>query len=74
MLGFVASAAAAVDGSPLPEVVVDAEEMEQVRWFSRDEVAEGLFRRGDKGGEALNFPGPSSMARKLLIEWTEKRI
>jgi NAD+ diphosphatase len=76
MLGFTASAMSN-EGS-LPDIAFDAQEMEDVQWFSKSDVQLALRRTGstslvgwqpsDKEKE-LHFPGKSSLARKLLTDW-----
>jgi NAD+ diphosphatase len=77
MLGFTAS----VDKEDgiLPTINFDPKEMDDVRWFSREEVRQ-VFARDDEGGSLspsaegreppLQFPGQSSLGRKLLREWS----
>ncbi len=42
----------------------DGEEILQVRWFSREEIAAALAGDGD-----VTLPGSSSIARKLIEQW-----
>ena len=60
MLGF--HAAAVVDGEARP----DGTEIVDVRWFTRDEIGEGLAGRG-----AVGLPGPVSIAHRLIRAWYE---
>ena len=78
MVGFRAKARHndAENKSKLPIIDFDEKEMEDVRWFSRDYVAERL----DGGSTALlydpteeemefHIPGKASLARLLITEW-----
>jgi NAD+ diphosphatase len=56
MVGFTASA----DDGPL---TVDRDELEDARWFSREDIAAGL-RDG-----ALKLPPPVSIAWRLIEDW-----
>lgn len=44
----------------------DGEEIIDVRWFTRTEIASSLAGDGPVG-----LPGPSSIARALIVEWLE---
>ena len=52
------------------------EELEDVRWFSRDELAAALAREGDDwlagapSGELL-LPPPTAIARSLIDRWID---
>jgi NAD+ diphosphatase len=61
MIGFHADYAS---GEP----TVCDRELEDVRWFTRDEVASA--RRGEG---PLNIPPPLAIARRLLDEWLDER-
>jgi NAD+ diphosphatase len=50
------------------EIVVDREELEDARWFSRDEVATMLIRRHPGG---LSTPPPVAIAHHLIRAWFE---
>jgi NAD+ diphosphatase len=52
------------------EVTVDATEIEEARWFTRDEVAEAMV----KGAESTSFlaPPPQAIAHDLLQWWLEQ--
>jgi NAD+ diphosphatase len=50
------------------ELVVDREELEDCRWFSRDEVAAMLLRRHPDG---LTTPPPVAIAHHLIRDWVE---
>ena len=50
------------------EIVVDREELEDARWFSRDEVATMLIRRHPGG---LSTPPPVAIAHHLIRAWLE---
>lgn len=60
MLGFHARAVA--DG----EARADGSEIVNVRWFTRDEIREGLTGRG------VGLPGRVSIAHRLIREWAER--
>lgn len=62
MLGFRAVAANEHDVRP------DGEEIVDVRWFTRDEIASALAGDGPVG-----LPGPASIARALIAGWVEDR-
>lgn len=62
MLGFYASA---IDDE---QIQPDGEEIVSVRWFSREEIAEGLAGRADFG-----LPGTSSIAHRLISLWCHGR-
>ncbi|MCI1020193.1 NAD(+) diphosphatase [Microbacterium sp. C5A9] len=62
MLGF---RAVAVDED---EVRPDGEEIIDVRWFTRAEIATALAGEGPVG-----LPGPASIARALIVAWFEDR-
>lgn len=97
MVGFrAAAAAAAVAGedpserssslttttpSSLPEITVDASEMEDIRWFPKHFVKERLS--SSDGSTALTYepddaeaefhvPGKASLARRLIAEWADE--
>ena len=57
MIGF---RAVAVDDSTTP----DGEEIIDVRWLTRDEIGSALAGDGPVG-----LPGPSSIARQLIVDW-----
>lgn len=42
----------------------DGEEILDVRWFTRDEIRDGLT-----GSSTLQLPGPSSIAHRLITQW-----
>lgn len=46
----------------------DGEEIIDVRWFTRDEIASALAGDGPVG-----LPGPASIARALIVDWFEGR-
>ena len=48
--------------------VADGEEIIDVRWFSRAEIASALAGHGPVG-----LPGPASIARALIVDWYEER-
>jgi NAD+ diphosphatase len=47
------------------EINFDDEEMNDVRWFSRDEVAAALQGKND----SLNVPQPIAIAHHLITAW-----
>jgi NAD+ diphosphatase len=49
-------------------VRADGEEIIDVRWFTRDEIASALAGDGPVG-----LPGPASIARALIVDWYEDR-
>jgi NAD+ diphosphatase len=50
------------------EIVVDRSELEDARWFSRDEVASMLLRRHP---DNLTTPPPVAIAHHLIRSWVE---
>jgi NAD+ diphosphatase len=66
MLGFQAVAAA----GQLPQV---NGELEDARWFSRDEVGAALARDTQDDGAAISLPPPISIARALIEHWFHAR-
>jgi NAD+ diphosphatase len=57
MLGFRARATGSL------EITVDAEEIAEARWFSRDEL------RADIAGGAIRLPPPVSIAHRIIESW-----
>ena len=53
------------------KIVVDREELEDARWFSRDEVETMLVRKHPKG---LTTPPPVAIAHHLIRAWLEDEI
>jgi NAD+ diphosphatase len=53
------------------EIVVDTKELEDARWFSRDEVAGMLLRRHPGG---LTTPPPVAIAHHIVRAWVEGEI
>ncbi|VEU43320.1 unnamed protein product [Pseudo-nitzschia multistriata] len=64
----------------LPEIVVDTDEMEDIRWFAKDFVKKRLSL---SGSTALSFepnemekefhiPGKASLARYIITEWANE--
>ncbi|MDE1149320.1 MAG: NAD(+) diphosphatase [Azospirillaceae bacterium] len=64
MLGFHARALST-------EVKVDLDELEDARWFTRDEVAAAAAKRSPPDG-SFRLPGPDSIARRLIEDWLEE--
>ncbi|HYG06663.1 MAG TPA: NAD(+) diphosphatase [Stenotrophomonas sp.] len=65
MLGFRASA----DGAQTPRV---NGELEDARWFSREEVGAALARGAVDDGSALQLAPPISIARALIEHWYQQ--
>ena len=63
MIGFQAAAEPVSDGS-LPPITVQVEEMEDVRWFSREQV-----RAAIAGEDGYSIPGRASLAYSLITSW-----
>jgi NAD+ diphosphatase len=53
------------------EIVVDREELEDARWFSKDEVESMLMRKHPQG---LTTPPPVAIAHHLIRAWFEDEI
>ena len=53
----------------LPSITIQENEMEDVRWFHRNEILKALSSNGENGD--LNFPGKSSLGRYLINKWCE---
>lgn len=53
------------------EIVVDTEELEGARWFSKDEVARMLTRRHEEG---LTIPPPVAIAHHIIRSFVEGEI
>lgn len=56
------------------QIVVDKKELDEVRWFSREEVAAALALWDKKPSiqmpdDRLNTPGPHTMAFLLMKHW-----
>lgn len=68
MLGFHATAV------PGAEARGDGEEIVDVRWFARDELAEAFAAQAqDAAGRAgFALPGPASIAHRLILDWVER--
>lgn len=61
----------------LPEITVDTNEMEDIRWFSKQEVRDALLdnsdsRNCDKNNITLNIPGRASLAHKMIHSWIQQ--
>ena len=66
MLGFIAQAQ--------PDVPRASEELEEARWFSVEEVREGLardWRDADDEGEGIVLSSPISIARYVIQAWLD---
>lgn len=68
MLGFHATAV------PGAEARGDGEEIVDVRWFARDELAEAFAAQAQDaaGGAGFALPGPASIAHRLILDWVER--
>ena len=53
------------------DVVVDRTELEDARWFSKDEVAAMLLRRHDGG---LTTPPPMAIAYHIIRAWLDGEV
>ncbi len=53
------------------EITLDVEELEEARWFTRDEVAQALANPGSED-TAFSAPPPAAIAHSLLKWWLEK--
>ena len=51
-------------------LTVDETELEEARWFGRDEVAEAM--RAPRGGGPFNAPPPAAIAHALLRWWLDR--
>ena len=52
-------------------ITLDVEELEEARWFSREEVAEAMAAIGTDDGP-FNAPPPAAVAHSLLKWWLEQ--
>ena len=70
MLGFRATVA------PGAVARADGEEIVEVRWFSRAELADALAAQsshvGDPASPAFTLPGTASIAHRLIVDWVER--
>ncbi len=53
------------------EIVVDREELEDARWFSKDEIVSMLMRKHPGG---LTTPPPVAIAHHIIRAWVENEI
>ncbi len=53
------------------DIVVDHDELEDVRWFSKDEVVTMLMRKHSQG---LTTPPPVAIAHHIIRAWVEDEI
>lgn len=68
MLGFIA------DADPDEPVVGDEDELEAARWFTADEIREGLTRdwtQADGEDDGIVLSAPMSIARHVIRTWLE---
>jgi len=76
MVCYSATATATADGE-LPAVVVQEEEMEDVRWFSLQAVQQAILDTADADvasrAEPLKLPGRASSARFLIQQWVAEK-
>ena len=52
-------------------ITIDQDEMDDVRWFSRDEVMRTIVGNTEHDGPLKKIPGRSAIARKLISEWAD---
>jgi NAD+ diphosphatase len=65
LIGFQATAEQASDGE-LPCIKVQEDEMQDVRWFTREQVRAAIQGKGD-----VSIPGRASLAYSLIKAWEE---
>jgi NAD+ diphosphatase len=53
------------------EIVVDREELEDARWFSKDEIGTMLMRKHPQG---LTTPPPVAIAHHIIRAWVEDEV
>jgi NAD+ diphosphatase len=53
------------------EIVVDREELEDARWFSKDEIGTMLMRRHPQG---LTTPPPVAIAHHIIRAWVDDEV
>jgi NAD+ diphosphatase len=53
------------------EIVVDREELEDARWFSKDEILSMLMRKHPQG---LTAPPPVAIAHHIIRAWVEDEV
>ncbi len=53
------------------DIVVDHEELEDARWFSKDEVVAMLLRKHPQG---LTTPPPVAIAHHIIRAWIEDEV
>lgn len=53
-------------------IAIDKDELEDARWFHRDEVKE-MLRRAVEGGDGLRMPPPLAIAHQLAKGWIDGR-
>ena len=63
------------EAEPNSEIQLNDDELEDARWFSRDEIVEalakediGFFAAGDG---SLRLPGPYAIAHDLIRAWVD---
>ncbi len=54
------------------EITLDVEELEEARWFTRDEVQQAIDTIGRNEEGPFNAPPPAAIAHSLLKWWLEK--
>lgn len=56
-----------------PAITIDAAELEDARWFTREQVAQAMAARAQgQGGEAFDAPEPRAVAWHLLAHWLDR--
>jgi len=53
------------------EIVVDREELEDARWFSKDEIGTMLMRKHPQG---LTTPPPVAIAHHIIRAWVDDEV
>lgn len=69
MVGFTAVATGRLDGGQADQLVVDEKELDDARWFTRDELRAAVAADGDPHAPLL-LPPRSAIAHRLLLDWT----
>ncbi|EKX54511.1 hypothetical protein GUITHDRAFT_63627 [Guillardia theta CCMP2712] len=65
MIAFTARAMEVADGK-LPAIDVDENEMDDVKWFSREDIESGL------SAHKLSIPGRAAVAHSLIMDWMRR--
>ena len=53
------------------KIVVDRSELEDARWFSKDEIGTMLMRKHPQG---LTTPPPVAIAHHIIRAWVENEV